>query len=142
MDLLLILRDALASSLVGSLLTALDARNAGQDVRVLITQEALTALVQGTFEWPRELSGQEMRLRLADRGKELGVPLLGRGEGRQLDVKGLISRAMEAGVVVYACPIWSSLLGLEDTLPDGIQTLDAAAVPSLIQSAQQVVGAL
>jgi len=142
MDLLLILRDALASSLVGSLLTALDARNAGQDVRVLVTQEALAALVQGTFEWPRELSGQEMRLTLADRGKDLGVPLLGRGEGRQLDPKGLISRATEAGVVVYACPIWSSLLGLEDMLPDGIQTLDAADVPGLIQGARQVVGTL
>ena len=89
MDLLLLLRDALASSLVGSLLTAMHASKAGQHVGVLFTQEALAAVAQGSFEWPRELSGQEMRLTMADRGKGLGIPLLGRGEGRQLDAKGL-----------------------------------------------------
>jgi peroxiredoxin family protein len=142
MDLLLIQRDALASSLVGSLMVALHARKTGSEVAVLMTQEALAALARGTFEWPRELSGQEMRLTLADHGKKMDVPLLGRGEGRQLDAKGLVSRAREAGVVLYACPIWSALLGLEDELPDGLTALDTAALTRLIQDARQVVGTL
>jgi predicted peroxiredoxin len=142
MDLLLILRDALASSLVGSLLTALNAREAGKKVGVLITQEALAAVAVGSFEWPRELSGQELRLTMADRGAARGVPLLGRGEGRQLDAKGLISKAQEAGVELYACPIWTSLLDLEGKIPDGIQRLETAGLSGLIQDARQVVGTL
>ena len=142
MDLLLIVRDALGSSLVGSLLTALRAREAGQEVAVLVTQEALAALARGSFAWPRELSDQPVRWTLADRGDALGVPVLGRGEGRQLDPKGLVARAREAGVVLYACPIWSSLLDLGKQLPEGIDPLPAADLPGLIQDAGQVVGTL
>jgi predicted peroxiredoxin len=142
MDLLLILRDALASSLVGSLLMALNARKLGREVGVLITQEALAAIALGSFEWPRELSGQEMRLTMAKQGAAAGIPVLGRGEGRQIDPRGLIAQAREAGVALYACPTWTSLLGLEGKLPDGVQAPDAAAVARLIQDARQVVGTL
>jgi predicted peroxiredoxin len=142
MDLLLILRDALASSVVGGLLLAMEARKTGRGVGVLLTQEALAALARGSFGWPRELAGQEMRLTTADRGAEAGIPLTGRGEGRQIDVKGLVAQAREAGVVFYACPIWSSLLGLEEQLPDGLESLDAAALCGLIQDARRVVGTL
>jgi hypothetical protein len=141
-DLLVIVRDALASSLVGSLLCALDARRHGGGVAVLVTQEALAALALGTFEWPRELSGQEMRLALADRGAAAGVPTTGRGEGRQLDAKQLIVTARDAGVAVYACPTWASLLGLADGLPDGLRALDGAGASHLIRSAKRVVGTL
>jgi predicted peroxiredoxin len=142
MDLLLILRDALASSVAGSLLTAMDARNEGHGVAVLFTQEALAALVGGSFEWPRELSGQDTRMTLADRGAAMGVPLLGRGQGRQLDVKGLVSEAAKAGVVIYACPVWSSLLDLEDRLPEGVSALDRGALAKLLQDTRRVIGTL
>src|ERR1051325_5404326 len=132
-DLLLIVRDALASSLVGNLSVALHAREMGREVAVLFTQEALAAVAQGTFEWPRELSGQEMRWALADGGSALGLPVLGRGDGRQLDAKALVTQAREAGVVLYACPIWTALLRAEKQLPDWIQRLDRLAVVSLIQ---------
>jgi hypothetical protein len=142
LDLLVIVRDALASALVGSLLCALDARRHGGGVAVLITQEALAALALGTFEWPRELSGQEMRLALADRGAAAGIPTTGRGEGRQLDAKQLVATARDAGVAVYACPTWASLLGLADRLPDGVRALDDAGASRLIRSAKQIVGTL
>ncbi len=142
MDLLLILRDGLASSVTGGLLVALSAREAGRRVGVLFTQEALAAAVRGSFAWPRELSGQEMRLTMADRGAASGLPLLGRGEGRQLDVKGLISKAQEAGVVLYACPIWCSLLGVEDKLPAGFEAVDTAGLLELVEDAKKVVGTL
>ena len=143
MDMLFILRDALASSLIGGLLTALSASKAGLTVGVLITQEALAAIAFGSFEWPRELSGQEMRLAMADRAASVGVPVSGgRGEGRQLDAKALVARAQEAGVVLYACPIWSSLLGLEGALPHGIRALDTAAFVGLLRDAKKVVGTL
>ncbi len=45
MDLLLIVRDALASSVASNLLTAIQAKEAGGEVGVLFTQEALAAAV-------------------------------------------------------------------------------------------------
>jgi peroxiredoxin family protein len=142
MDLLLILRDALGSSLVSSLVAAMDASKAGRKVAVLVTQEALAALALGSFDWPRELSGQEMRLTIAKQGAGMGLPVSGRGEGRQLDAKGLVAQAQQAGVILYACPTWSTLLGLEGKLPDGLRPLDSGAVLGLIQDAKQVVGTL
>lgn len=142
MDLLFILRDALASSLVGTLLTATAARAAGREVGVLFTQEALAAIVRGSFEWPRELSGQAMRLVIADHGAAAGLPLLGRGEGRQLDAKGVVAVAREAGVGMYACPVWSSLLGVEGTLPAGLEPLDTTGLLDMIGGARRIVGTL
>jgi hypothetical protein len=142
MDLLIILRDAHASSFIGGLLTAMTATEAGRKVGVLVTQEALAAVAGGTFGWPRELSGQEMRLTLADQGATLGIPLLGRGEGRQLDAKGLLRKAREAGVTAYACPTWTTLLNLQGQLPDGLDTLDPTGALTLIEKSKRVVGTL
>jgi peroxiredoxin family protein len=141
MDLLFILRDALASSLAGTLLAATAARQAGREAGVLFTQEALAAVARGSFAWPRELAGQEMRLTIADRAAAAGLPLLGRGEGRQLDVKGVVAAARQAGVRLYACPTWSSLLGLPDA-PAGLEPLDTAALLALLEGATRVLGTL
>ncbi len=142
MDLLLIVRDALGSSLVSTLLAAREARKAGQEVAVVVTEEALAAVARGSFQWPRELSGQEMRLLIADRGAKTGLPLLGKGEGRQLDVKALIPHAAEAGVRLYACPIWTALLGLEGKLPDSLRPLDAQGFLDLVRTSAKIIGTL
>ena len=142
MDLLLIVRDALASALVGTLLAARDAHDAGRSVGVLITGEALAATAGGSFGWPRELAGQRMRLGLADRGStELGIPLVAKGEGRQLDPKALLAATGAAGVALYACPLWSALLGL-GAPPAGLTALDRAGLTRLLTEAGKVVGSL
>lgn len=141
MDLMLIVRDALASSLVGTLLAAREARSAGRDVGVLITGEALAAVAGGTFAWPRELGGQAMRLALADRGRALGLPVTAKGEARQLDAKALLADTAAAGVPVYACPFWSELLGLA-TPPAGLAALDRPGLTRLFAETGKVVGAL
>lgn len=142
MDLLLILRDALASSLIGSVLAAVDAKRSGREVGVLVTQEALAALARGTFGWPRELAGPELRLAMADRAEALGLALTTKGDGRQIDARAVVALARKTGVPLYACPIWSALLGLEGALPDGLQALERAALPALLVSAKRVVGSL
>jgi hypothetical protein len=141
MDLVLIVRDALASALIGSLCVARDARDAGRTVAVVVTGEALAAVAHGTFAWPRELAGQAMRLGLADRGKALGLPLLAKGEGRQLDPKALLAETAAAGVTVHACPIWSALLGLAQA-PAGLAPLDRAGLTRLLTESGKVVGSL
>jgi peroxiredoxin family protein len=142
MDVLLIVRDALASSLIGSLLAARDAHAAGRSVAVLVTGEALAAASGGTFGWPRELAGQAMRLGLADRGaKELGLPLVAKGEGRQLDAKALLTATAAEGVTIYACPLWSALLGIGSP-PAGLTSLDRPGLTRLLAEAGKVVGSL
>jgi peroxiredoxin family protein len=142
MDLILIVRDALASALVGTLLVARDAHASGKRVAVLVTGEALAAVAGGSFAWPRELAGQAMRLGLADRGgKALGLPLTAKGEARQLDAKALLAATVADGVAVFACPLWSALLGL-DAPPAGLATLDRPGLTRLLAEAGRVVGSL
>lgn len=142
MDLLLIVRDALANAVVGSALAARDAHDAGRSVALLLTGEALAACAGGTFAWPRELAGQPMRLGLADRGSsDLALPLVSKGEGRQLDPKALLAATAAAGVPVYACPIWTVLLGLSAP-PAGCTALDRAGLTRLLTETGKVVGAL
>lgn len=142
MDLLLIQRDALASSLLGNLCLAMDARRAGRESAVLITAEALAALAGGSFGWPRELSGQAQRFALADRAAAEGLPVAGRGESRRIDAPALLAQAREAGVRLYACPTWVRLLGLEDALPEGLEALEPPDLVELIQESVRVVGTL
>ena len=141
MDVLLVVRDALASALIGSTLTARAARDAGRDVAMLVTGEALAALAGGSFGWPRELAGQAKRLALADRGKALGLPLTAKGEARALDPRALLAESLSAGVVAYACPIWSELLGITAP-PAGLTALDRAGLTRLLAETGKVVGSL
>lgn len=142
MDIVFIVRDASASSVIGNLLLAVEAHRAGRKTAVLFTQEALAALARGSFAWPRELSGQQMRLMLSDHGSKLGVPVAGRGEGRQLDPRAMITRVAEAGVALYACAFWTDLLGLKDGLPTGLIALDSLQTLQLVADAKTVIGSL
>ena len=103
---------------------------------MLMTQEALAALVYGTFYWPRELTGQRNRLTVTDWGRERELPLLGRGEGRQLDIKGVIRKAIDEGIPVYACPLWTSMLNVAEKLPEGLATLDDGELAALLGKAK------
>jgi peroxiredoxin family protein len=142
MDLLFILRDATASSAIGTLLAASEAQAAGRDAAVLITQDALAAFAGGSFAWPRALSGPPMRLALASAGRELGIPVDGRGAAKQLDPKALAKRVSEKGVRLLACPTWSALLGLGESPPDGFESVTSETVASLLADAGQIVGSL
>ena len=118
------------------------AKRAGKQVAVLVTQEALAALAGGSFDMPRALSGPPMRFRLADAGKELGLPLHGRGASRKLDPKATVAWARDEGVALFACPVWSALLGIADALPDGLEAIEREALAGWIGDAGQVVGSL
>jgi peroxiredoxin family protein len=142
MDLLFILRDATGSSAVGTLTAARAAREAGKDVAVLVTQGALAAFAQGSFEWPRALSGPPMRMALADAGKGLGLPVHARGAARKLDPKALAMEVAEGGLRLLACPTWMTLLGLENSPPAGFEIVSTETVTTLLAEARQVVGGL
>ncbi len=142
MNLLLICSDASAASLTSNLLWAMEARSGGESVAVLFSAEALAAFSDGVFLWPRELSKQTTRLTIADSAKAQELPLMLRGEARQLHVLDLVTRAQEAGVPIYADPVWTDLLGLRGKLPDGIQELDRAGGLKMLGEAKTVIGGL
>ncbi len=142
MDQLFILRDASGSSAISTLLAARDAKAAGRDVAVLVTQAALAALDSGSFEWPRALSGPPMRIALATAGKALKLPIAGRGAAKALDPKALVGEVAKAGVPLLACPTWAALLGIEDALPEGLEATSAEDVSKLLADAGQVIGSL
>lgn len=142
MDMLLICRDASASSLVSNLVLAMKEKGRGLKVAVLFTSEALAALARGTFLWPRELQEAEVRLAMADNGKKAGLPVTGRGEARQLDIWQILNQAKESGVPMYASPTWVGLLGLQDKLPPGVKGLDTDSAGKLFAEAKQIIGSL
>lgn len=142
MDALLICRDALASSLISNLVSAMEAKKAGMDVAVLFTQEALSAATGGVFHWTPELTGQETRYKMADNAATLGLPTTGRGDSRQIDVKQLIPKAKEAGVPMFACPVWTGLLGLSGKLPEGMKEVDLPTLFKMTQETKTVIGSL
>lgn len=142
MDVLLICRDALASSLVGNLLVAIEASRAGKKVAVLFTQEALAALAGGVFLWPPGLQGQQTRLAMVANAEAMELPVMLRGEGRQPDAPAMVEKAKQAGVALYACPAWTQLLNLRGKLPPGIAEIDTATALEAIAGAKRVIGAL
>ena len=143
MDTLLICRDALANSLVGNLVVAMEAKKAGMDVGVVFTQGALNvACGNGVFNWSPGLTGQVNRYKMADNAATLGLPTTGRGDSRQIDVKQLIPKAVEAGVPMFACSAWIGLLGLAGKLPDGMKEVDMPTLFKMVQEAKVVIGSL
>lgn len=142
MDLMLICKDGLASSLLTNLVVASEARKSGVNVGVLFTGEALAAVCGGVFLWPRGLQEQELRYQMSDNAKEAGIPTWGRGQWRQVDPYGMLSKAIEAGVTMFACPVWTGLLGLKGGLPSGVKTLGYADMLDALRSTKTVIGAL
>jgi len=142
MDLLLICRDALASSLIDNMLVAIEAKRTGTDVSVLFTQEAVAAVAGGTFGWPAGLSGQNRRYTMADAGSGQELLIMGSGQARQLDSRQVFQRALEAGVPVFASGAWVELLGLHEDLPTGVSVVDSQHMLDMLRSAKCVVGTL
>jgi predicted peroxiredoxin len=143
MDLMLICRDGLANSFASNLLSAIDAKKAGMDVGIIFTQEALRCVAgEAPLRWSPALSGQEMRLRIADTALAQGLPILGgKGEGRELDAIALIAQAKEAGVSLFGCPLWAEFLGY-DQLPEGITILEHEDALKQLGEAKKIIGTL
>jgi len=122
---------------------AMEAKKAGIDVGVIFTQEALRCVAgEGTIRWSPGLTGQELRLRFADVAIASDLPIAGgKGEGRELDAMALVGQAKEAGVPMFACPLWARLLRL-DKLPEGITVVEPSALLKMLQETKQVIGAI
>lgn len=136
-----ILRDALASSLLTTLYYAMETRKQGRTASVIFTGSALQALAQGVFLWPVDLQEQPLKWVIADNAKNMGLPTRGRGQWRQMDVAEMVGQAAKGGVALYACPLWTELLGHKDSLPEGVAKLGTADALALVAKSDKVIGA-
>lgn len=139
-NLLFICRDALANTLINTLLLAIEAKKEGKEVAVCYTGEALLSVTKGVFRWSPQLSPQDIRLKLSNEAVKLNIPIMGSGVARQLDPKALIRRAIEAKVPMFACAPWVELLELEGSLPEGISKVDMPTILKWMESAKVVIG--
>lgn len=141
MDMLFICRDALGSSMVTNLALAMEAKKGGTDVGVLFTEEALAVTTDGVFRWPQELTGQEIRHKMADNAAGAGIPTTGgRSAARRVDPQASIMKAKESGVTMFASPIWVTLLGLSGKLPEGIGEINLADELKMLKEAKTIIG--
>ncbi len=140
MKLVFICKDGHANSLLSNLVMAMEAKKGGADVGVMFTEEALAALTVGTFLWPVGLHGSAIRWTAADAAKAMGLPIMGRGQGRQIDAVNIVGQAEKAGLAMFACPLWTKLLNVGDKLPKGIKQIDMPAALKKLSEANQVIG--
>mgnify|MGYP001074947425 CR=1 FL=1 len=128
-EVLLICRDGLASSLVSNLVFAIGAKRAGVDIGIFFTQEALQAIAENRFEISPLL--KEHTNKIAGNAKGMGLiadPLI------------LLKSARNAGVALFACPIWVGLLELRGKLPAQISEIDIPTALKIIVETKKVIG--
>jgi peroxiredoxin family protein len=128
-EVLLICRDGLASSIASSLIFAIGAKRTGVNIGVFFTQEALQAIAENKFELSPLL--KEHMDKIARNAKGMGLltdPML------------LLKSASNAGVALFACPIWVGLLELKGKLPAQIMEIDIPTALKTILEAKKIIG--
>lgn len=140
MELLFICRDALEDALLGTVATAMEASEAGADVGILFTGEALAALSGRSFDWAPLLRDRETRMRVSRTAKEMGYPLANPRDARWTRPLQLLPAARDAGVRLLACPIWSKLLNADEKLPGELDRLDVASLVRELRDCRKVIG--
>lgn len=140
MDTLFICRDALANSLISNLVLAMEARKAGADVGVMFTEEALAALGGQTWAWAQLMSDRDTKMAIARSAKKMNIPMVSAKDARQIDTKILLESADKNGVRLMACPLWNSLLSLEEKLPSFIEIMDFDVALKTFSESKTVIG--
>lgn len=140
MDVFLICRDALENSLIANVALAMDVRRRGHRAAILFTEEALAALAGQSFGWAPLFRSREARITIARGAARLGVPAAAERDDRWTDTTRLVEAAREAGIELYACPVWSRILGIADALPDGLTPLPDVPALERAMAGRQVIG--
>jgi hypothetical protein len=140
MDLILICHDADAASVVGNALLASEAAKAGSGAGILFSGDALLGLLKGWFPWPRGFWPQSVRWAVADRAGELGIPIRGKGQWRDIDVGAILEWVRGQNVRFFACPVWGPLLTPDESWPPTIEVLSPGQALTLLKETTTVIG--
>src|SRR3990172_1266108 len=138
MDILFICRSAQEGSVIGNVGLALEAQKAGQQVAVVFTGEVLAALAGQSFNWSPLLIGRDIRARISKNAKNLGIPANSAKDDRWTDMRRLVQEAKTGGLALWACPLWSQLLGVDGRLPEALERVDMAAYIKALRDAKTI----
>ena len=61
-------------------------------------------------------------------------------DDRWTDLRALLIAGREAGVELFACPIWSRILDVRDSLPPEVSILDSVEEMESLMSERRVIG--
>ena len=128
-ELMMICKGRHVNSLVTNLFVAMEAKKAGVDVAVLLTESTLTAITERSFELSALLRPHANKI--AENMKNMGLPA---------DPLELVKATKDAGVPIYACPAWVGLLDLKGKLPPEITEIDLPTALKAIGEAKKVIG--
>jgi peroxiredoxin family protein len=118
MDVVFVCRQAVEDSLLANIAAAMEAKEAGLDVGVLFTGEALWALAEESYRWSPLFQGRRIRSRISKNATGMGIEIGHPKDARWTDRDRLLESAVDRGVRLLACPLWSSFLGIQDDIPD------------------------
>lgn len=141
MNRVVICREALEDSVLGSLALARAFVRSGGEASVVFTGEALRALDTGTFEWSRNFKTREAQASVIATAEEAGLALAHPElDGRWSDVRTFVqSMKSEPGIRLIACPLWVALLNLDPCL-DYLEQISDGALVELLDTADTVIG--
>jgi hypothetical protein len=141
MTMVLICRDALEDSVLGSLALARAVARRGDEAVVVFAGEALAALDTGTFRWSPNFATREARAELIAGAGEAELPLAHRElDGRWSDVRALVrDLAGEPNLRLIACPLWIRIRKPREAL-EHLERIDEDELVDLLQQADSVLG--
>ena len=140
MEMLFICRDAREDALLGTVVMAMEAQEAGAEVGILFTGEAIAALSGRAFNWAPLLEDRDARIGISRAAKDMGYPLASSRDVRWTKPLQLLPAASEAGVRLLACPLWSKLLNAEEKLPEELEPLDMESLIRELRQTPKVIG--
>jgi peroxiredoxin family protein len=140
MDVVFVCRQAVEDSLLANIAAAMEAKEAGLDVGVLFTGEALWALAEESYRWSPLFQGRRIRSRISKNATGMGIEIGHPKDARWTDRDRLLESAAGKGVQLLACPVWASLLGIEEEIPDRLTRLDRDSLLQELRSAKVIGG--
>lgn len=136
----LVWKDGTEDSLLGSLSLAMEWRKAGEDVTVIVTEEALAALAGRGLAWSDALKDRASRMRILKGARELGLAYHRDFDARWTEPAKLLAQARQAGVRLLADPVWVTLLAADGSLPDFLERTDTAGLLRTLRESSPLIG--
>ncbi|HWO93821.1 MAG TPA: hypothetical protein VNL92_03575 [Dehalococcoidia bacterium] len=140
MTIVLLWKDGTEDSLLGNLALAIESKKAGEDVTVIVTEEALAAMAGKGYTWSQALKDRPSRMTILKAAKELGLPYHRDFDPRWTEPAKLVDAAHQAGIRLVADPIWVKLLGLDGNLPEAVERIETSDMLKTLREASVVVG--
>ena len=128
-DIFVISKDGEKQSIIANLATSIALKQAGLDVVLMFTQEAMVALAAENFEFRGLLEGYSGVIEKTI--TEMGFPA---------EPLKLLEMACSLGIRVITCPIWARVAESKNEIPSGIEIVEMEELFGFISRADKIMG--